>query len=98
MAINPIIIFGKGTKDNPMRGFTARAIQLIQATGKPFEVVDIFGDQSIKPALVEYTQWPTTPQVFVGGEFLGGSDVMLEMHQNGELMPKIEAAFASHEG
>lgn len=95
---HPFVIFGKGTKTQPMCGFTARAIQIAETTGKPFEVVNIFEDPSIKPALVEHTQWPTTPQVFVGGEFLGGSDVVMEMLQKGELQPKIDGAFASRSG
>ena len=93
---HPILIFGKGTKEQPMCGFTARAIQIMTQTGKPFEVINIFEDQSIRPALVEYSQWPTTPQVFVGGEFLGGSDILLEMYEKGELAPRIDAAVPSN--
>ena len=91
---NKIICFAKGTKEQPMCGFSARAIDILQNLGKPFDVVNIFDDPSIRPALVEYSKWPTTPQVFVKGELIGGSDIVLEMAQNGELQKKVEGAFA----
>ena len=92
---NPILVFGKGTKEQPMCGFTARAIQVLMASGKPFEVIIIFDDPSIRPALVEFSEWPTTPQVFVAGEFIGGSDVVMEMYENGQLQPKLDSAVPS---
>jgi monothiol glutaredoxin len=92
VADQPVLIFGKGTKEAPQCGFTARAVQVLQTTGQPFEVVNIFDDPSIRPALIEFSQWPTTPQVFVGGEFLGGSDILLELHEKGELQAKVDAA------
>jgi monothiol glutaredoxin len=91
---NKIVIFAKGTKEQPMCGFSHRAIQVMQQVGKPFEVVNIFDDPSIRPALVEATGWPTTPQVFIGGEMVGGSDIVLEMLQSGELQKKVDAALA----
>lgn len=91
---NKIVIFAKGTKDQPMCGFSHRAIQIMNMVGKPFEVVNIFEDETIRPALVEATGWPTTPQVFVGGEMIGGSDIVMEMYENGELAKKVDAAFA----
>jgi monothiol glutaredoxin len=92
VAEHPIVIFGKGTREQPQCGFTARAIQVMAATGKPFEVVNIFDDPSIKPALVDHTEWPTTPQVFIGGEFVGGSDVVLELYESGDLQSRADAA------
>lgn len=91
---NKIICFAKGSKDQPMCGFSARAIDILHHLGKPFEVVNIFDDPSIRPALVEFSKWPTTPQVFVDGELIGGSDIVLEMAQNGELQKKVDGAFA----
>ncbi len=91
---NKIVVFGKGTKEQPMCGFTHRAVAIMTQIGKPFEVINIFDDESIRPALVEYSEWPTTPQVFVGGEFVGGSDTAAEMYESGELQKKVEAAFA----
>lgn len=89
-----IVLFAKGSRMQPMCGFSARAMDILSSYGKPFTVVNIFDDPEIRPALVSYSQWPTTPQVFVSGELLGGSDTALELHENGELKKKIDAAFA----
>ena len=89
-----LVIFGKGTKFEPMCGFTLRAIDIFNRLGKPFEVVNIFEEESIRPALVAYTNWPTTPQCFVGGEMIGGSDIVQEMFDSGELQKKVDAVFA----
>lgn len=86
-----VLVFGKGTKTQPQCGFTMRAIQVLEACNTDFEVINIFDDPSIRPALVEFSGWPTTPQVFVAGKFLGGSDVVLEMYQAGELQAKLDA-------
>jgi len=91
---NKIVVFAKGTLFQPMCGFSANAFHWLNQLGKPFTVVNIFDDESIRPALVEYSGWPTTPQVFVGGELLGGSDIVEEMFQEGELQTKIEPLFA----
>ena len=86
-----VVVFAKGTKEQPMCGFSHRAIQIMDSMGKPFEVVNIFDDPSIRPALIEYSGWPTTPQVFIKGELLGGSDIVLEMYESGELQKKVAA-------
>ncbi len=86
-----VVVFAKGTKEQPVCGFSHRAIEILRRIGQPFEVVNIFDDASIRPALVDYSGWPTTPQLFVGGELIGGSDIALEMYQSGELQKKIEA-------
>ncbi len=91
---NKIVIFAKGSKMMPMCGFSQHAIALVGRLGKPFEVVNIFDDPNIRPSLIEYSKWPTTPQVFVGGELLGGSDIVEELMNDGELQKKVEAAFA----
>jgi monothiol glutaredoxin len=91
---NGIVVFAKGTLFQPMCGFSANAFHWLNQLQKPFTVVNIFDDESIRPALVEYSGWPTTPQVFVGGELLGGSDIVEEMFQTGDLQKKVEAAFA----
>ncbi len=95
---NKIVIFAKGNKDMPMCGFSARAIGIVKLYEKPFEVVNIFDDPSIRPALVQFSQWPTTPQVFLDGELLGGSDILMEMHEAGTLKQKIESSFAEAAG
>ena len=94
VADNKIVVFGKGTKEQPMCGFTHRAVAIMQQIGQPFEVINIFDHETIRPALVEYSEWPTTPQVFVAGEFIGGSDTAMELFESGELQKKIDAAFA----
>ncbi len=86
-----VVVFGKGSKQMPQCGFTMRAIQVLMECNVPFEVINIFDDPSIRPALVEHSGWPTTPQVFVDGEFLGGSDILLEMFQQGDLQKKLTA-------
>ena len=91
---NKVIVFAKGTKMQPMCGFSARAMDILNSTGKEYEVVNIFDHEDIRPSLVQYSSWPTTPQVFVNGELLGGSDTVLELLQNGELAKKLDAAFA----
>lgn len=92
---NKMVIFGKGSKSMPMCGFTAKAIDIVGRLGRPFEVINIFDDPSIRPALVNFSKWPTTPQLFLNGEFIGGSDIMEELFDKGELQTKVQAAFGS---
>lgn len=89
-----IVVFAKGTRMQPMCGFSAKAVDIISSYGKPFTVVNIFDDPEIRPALVTHSQWPTTPQVYIKGEFIGGSDTAEAMHNSGDLKEKISAAFA----
>ncbi|MHC4079400.1 MAG: Grx4 family monothiol glutaredoxin [Planctomycetota bacterium] len=86
---NQLVVFAKGTKEQPMCGFSHRAIHVLSLVEKPFEVVNIFDDPSIRPALVDYSGWPTTPQVFINGELIGGSDIVMEMYESGELQKKV---------
>lgn len=86
---NRIALFAKGTKEKPMCGFSHQAIQVMTQLGEDFEVINIFDDPGIRPALVEYSNWPTTPQLFVNGELIGGSDIVLEMFNSGELQSKL---------
>lgn len=85
-----IVVFGKGEKGMPMCGYTNRAFEVLKAVGADFEAVNIFRHESIRPALVEHTGYKLTPQVFIGGEMIGGSDIALAMYENGELKKKIE--------
>ena len=87
-----LVLFAKGTRFQPMCGFSAKAIDILERLGKEFTVVNIFDDESIRPALVSFSNWPTTPQLFVGGELVGGSDIMEEMLNSGDLQAKMEAA------
>ena len=76
-----------------MCGFSARAVQILNAVGKPFAAVNVLADPEVRQGIKEYGNWPTIPQVYVGGELLGGSDILLDMYQAGELQSVIDAAF-----
>lgn len=82
---NEVILFMKGTPEQPMCGFSARAAGALQATGVPFAAVDILPDPRIRQELSALSNWPTTPQLFVKGELVGGSDIVMEMFESGEL-------------
>lgn len=90
---NTICLFTKGTADMPMCGFSARAIAVFKELGHPFKTVDVLPDPRIRQVLSSVSNWPTIPQVFVGGKFIGGSDIVVEMYQKGELQPLVEQAF-----
>jgi monothiol glutaredoxin len=93
IATTPVILYVKGTKEMPMCGFSARTIAIFKELGRPFTTVDILPDPRIRQTLSAYSNWPTIPQVFVKGRFIGGCDIVTEMHQKGELGPLVEAAF-----
>src|SRR2546427_12965304 len=81
---NTICLFTKGTADMPMCGFSARTIAVFKEIGKPFKTVDILPDPRIRQVLSSFSHWPTVPQVFVGGKFIGGCANVTETHQKGE--------------
>jgi len=91
IAEHPVLVFTKGNKIFPRCGFSAAVIAVFSELGCDFECVDIFEHADIKPALVSITDWPTTPQVFIGGEFVGGGDVVRELHARGELKEMVDA-------
>jgi monothiol glutaredoxin len=91
IAASPVFIYSKGPKNAAMCGFSHRVMELFNQLGVDYQVRDIFSDPMIKPALVAFTDWPTTPQVFIGGKFIGGCDIVTEMYQNGELQKLLEA-------
>jgi monothiol glutaredoxin len=82
---HPVILFMKGTPDQPMCGFSARTAGALQALGAPFAAVDILPDPRIRQELSALSNWPTVPQLFVNGELVGGCDIVTEMYANGEL-------------
>ena len=92
---NKIMVFLKGTKLMPQCGFSNNVVQILNTLGIPFETVDILADQELRQGIKEYSNWPTIPQVYINGEFVGGSDVMIELYQNGELQQLVEVALAS---
>ncbi len=83
---HPVVLYMKGSAQFPMCGFSASAIQILKANGvdKPF-TVDVLQDEEIRQGIKEYANWPTIPQLYVNGEFIGGADILREMHQSGEL-------------
>ena len=94
IANNKIALFVKGTKQMPRCGFSAAVIQVFHELEVPFECFDIFEHPDIKPTLTGITGWPTTPQIFIDGKFIGGGDIVREMHARGELKPVVDTALA----
>jgi monothiol glutaredoxin len=90
VAEHPVFIYAKGEKNAAMCGFSHRVMEVFNRLGVDFEVRNIFAHPNIRPALCAYTDWPTTPQVFVGGKFIGGCDIVTEMFQSGELRTLLE--------
>ena len=85
---NDILLFMKGNASFPQCGFSGRAIQILKACGvdaKSIATVNVLEDQEIRQGIKEYSQWPTIPQLYIKGEFVGGSDIMMEMYESGEL-------------
>tara|TARA_B100001250_G_scaffold409778_1_gene434814 strand:- start:2528 stop:2851 length:324 start_codon:yes stop_codon:yes gene_type:complete len=87
---NPILLYMKGSPDAPQCGFSSRASQLLISCGKPFSFVDILNNPEIRSTLPSVSDWPTFPQLFINGELIGGSDIMNEMFDSGELQKVIE--------
>ena len=83
---NPIILFMKGTKDMPMCGFSNSVVQVLNHYGIEYKDINILEDPNIRIKLSEHSGWPTIPQLFVKGELIGGADITLELHQNGQLL------------
>ena len=94
---NPVFIFMKGTPDFPQCGFSSRAAQVLQACEKPFGHLNVLEDMEVFQNLPRYANFPTFPQVYVGGELIGGSDIALEMYQKGELQQMITEAMEKTE-
>ena len=89
---NDILLFMKGSASFPMCGFSGRAIQILKACGvepKAITTVNVLEDQEIRQGIKDYSNWPTIPQLYIRGEFIGGSDIMMEMYESGELQQVI---------
>jgi monothiol glutaredoxin len=82
---NDVVLFMKGTELFPQCGFSSRAVQILEHLDVQFETVDVLQDQEIRQEIKTYSDWPTIPQLYVKGEFVGGSDIMMEMFESGEL-------------
>ena len=89
---NKILIFMKGTPSLPMCGFSAATIQVFDALDVPYETVDVLEDPVVREGVKRYSKWPTIPQVYINGEFVGGCDIVREMYASGELEPLVRAA------
>ncbi len=92
----PILLFIKGNKMFPRCGFSQAVVEVFKDLDVPFEAVDIFDHPGIKPALISITDWPTTPQIFLGGEFVGGGDLVRALHANGDLKPTAEKVLSGN--
>ncbi|MCU0890801.1 MAG: Grx4 family monothiol glutaredoxin [Sandarakinorhabdus sp.] len=89
---NDVVLFMKGTPYFPQCGFSSTAIAILERLNVAFESVDVLADQEIRQGIKEYSDWPTIPQLYVKGEFVGGSDIMMEMFQAGELQALVAEA------
>ena len=92
---SPVYVFMKGNKLMPQCGFSNNVVQILHALAVPFETFDVLSDMEVRQGIKEYSDWPTIPQVYVNGEFLGGSDILIEMYNSGELREKLAVALAS---
>ncbi len=91
---NPVVLFMKGDASFPQCGFSGRAVQILQSCGvdlKTLKTVNVLEDEDIRAGIKEFSNWPTIPQLYINGEFIGGSDIMLEMYENGELQQALTA-------
>jgi monothiol glutaredoxin len=90
---HPVVLFMKGTPQMPQCGFSALAVQVLNACGvQQFHTVNVLADAEIRQGIKEYANWPTIPQLYVNGEFVGGSDIMREMYESGELQKVLETS------
>jgi monothiol glutaredoxin len=89
VAENPVVVFMKGTPEQPRCGFSSVVVQILDHLDVPFVGVDVLQDEELRNGIKAYTDWPTIPQLYVKGEFVGGSDIIREMFQSGELKPYL---------
>jgi monothiol glutaredoxin len=89
---NHVLVYMKGTPSFPMCGFSAATVRVLNEIGVPFKAVDVLAEPEKREAIKQYSNWPTIPQVYVGGKFIGGCDIVRELHARGELAPMIRAA------
>lgn len=92
---SPVVLFMKGSPNNPMCGFSASATGILRSYDVAVASFDVLSDAGVRDGVKQFSQWPTIPQVYVGGEFIGGSDILMQMHQSGELREMIDQAKAA---
>ncbi|XP_045592214.1 uncharacterized monothiol glutaredoxin ycf64-like [Procambarus clarkii] len=85
-----VVVFMKGTPDMPRCGFSNAVVQILRMHGVDYDAHNVLTDETVRQGIKEYSEWPTIPQVFVNGEFIGGCDILLQMHQNGELIEELQ--------
>lgn len=90
IANHSILLYMKGNAQMPLCGFSARAVHILKSYQIPFATIDVLQDEEIRNGIKAFSNWPTIPQLYIQGEFIGGSDIMTEMHENGELKPLLE--------
>jgi monothiol glutaredoxin len=88
---NRVVLFMKGSKNFPQCGFSARAVEALKRAGAEFETVNVLADQEIREGIKEFSAWPTVPQVYIDGQFVGGSDIVLQLFESGELAKLVKA-------
>ncbi|XP_039757297.1 uncharacterized monothiol glutaredoxin ycf64-like [Pararge aegeria] len=87
---NKVVVFMKGVPDAPRCGFSNAVVQIMRMHAVPYDSHDVLADENLRQGIKEYSNWPTIPQVFINGEFVGGCDIMLQMHQSGELVEELK--------
>lgn len=87
---NKVVVFMKGVPDAPKCGFSNAVVQILRMHAVPYDSHNVLDNEGIRQGIKDYTNWPTIPQVFIDGEFVGGCDIMLQMHQNGELIDELK--------
>ena len=87
---NKVVIYMKGTVDQPLCGFSGRAVSILQSYHVTVKGHNILANEELRQGIKEFTNWPTIPQIFINGEFIGGADIIEEMHENGELAPLLK--------
>jgi monothiol glutaredoxin len=92
IAGNKVMIFMKGTRSFPQCGFSAATVQIFEQLGVPFETADVLSDPELRDAVKRYSNWPTIPQVYINRKFVGGCDIVRELHESGELATLVKAA------
>jgi monothiol glutaredoxin len=92
IASDKIVIFMKGNRDFPQCGFSAATVEIFDALGVPYTTVDVLSDQEVREAVKTFSNWPTIPQVYINGKFIGGCDIVRELYQSGELQTTVKQA------
>jgi len=88
---NDVMLYMKGSAMFPQCGFSGKAVEILKACGAKFDTVDVLSNPDIREGIKQFSNWPTIPQLYIKGEFIGGSDIMMELYQSGELQEKIQS-------